>query len=165
MHLFDVNITGKIKFQESEVISKGSEFWVFETEYCKFGIGICYDVRFPDYSQLLCREKGVEFLVFPSAFSITTGSLHWDILRKIRPLDNQAFFAFSSPARPVDDEEMYQAYGHSSVVDPWGKVIADSEHDEEIIVSEVDIAKVYECREQIPWYSQRRTDLYTYKIV
>ena len=165
MHLFDLEIPGKVKFHENEVFSKGSDFCIFETEYCKFGVGVCYDVRFPDYAQLLCREKGAEFLVYPAAYPIHTGTLHWDVLRKIRALDNQAYFTFCSAARPVDDEEMYQTYGHSSIVDPWGKVIVDCEHDEELLISEIDIATVYDCRAQIPWYTQRRKDLYTYKIL
>mmetsp|Transcript_11834 Transcript_11834/g.13454 ORF Transcript_11834/g.13454 Transcript_11834/m.13454 type:complete len:118 (+) Transcript_11834:565-918(+) len=107
---------------------------------------------------------GADFLIFPAAFTKHTGGLHWDILRKGRALDNQAFFAFCSPARP-DDEKRYQPYGHSSVLDPWGKVIADSEHEETIVYSDIDLNLVSECRSQIPCYSQRRNDLYQLKAV
>ena len=75
---------------------------------------------------------GAEFLVFPSLFTVPTGEMHWDILRKIRALDNQAYFAFVSSSRPIDIPELYQPYGGSSVVDPMGQVISDSGYEETI---------------------------------
>ncbi|CAI2377381.1 unnamed protein product [Moneuplotes crassus] len=160
-HLFDVEIPEKdIKIKESDFYEFGDNFGIFETEYCKFGIGICYDARFPDFSQVLCREMGAEFLVMPAVFTAPTGEMHWDILRKTRALDNQAFFAFCSAARPIEDPTLHQCYGHSSIVDPWGKVICDSGHEETIVYSDIDMTIVEECRSQIPCYSQRRHDLY-----
>mmetsp|Transcript_10593 Transcript_10593/g.12055 ORF Transcript_10593/g.12055 Transcript_10593/m.12055 type:complete len:94 (-) Transcript_10593:15-296(-) len=91
--------------------------------------------------------------------------MHWDILRKIRALDNQAYFAFASSARPVENLELYQPYGHSSVVDPWGKVIADSEHEETIVYADIDMNEVENCRNQIPCSTQRREDLYSLKNI
>lgn len=163
MHLFDIDIPGKATFLESEFLKPGNDFGVFDTEYCKFGLGICYDVRFPDFSQVLCRNMGADFLIFPAAFTKHTGELHWDILRKGRALDNQAYFAFCSPARP-EDESRYQAYGHSSVVDPWGKIISECDIKEEILYTDIDLSVVDQCRAQIPCYKQRRTDLYQLKI-
>ena len=98
-HLFDVDIPGKVSIKESKFYAPGDDYGVFDTEFWRFGIGIWYDARFPDYSQALCRDLKAEFLVFPSIFTVPTGELHWDILRKIRALDNQAFFAFCSSAR------------------------------------------------------------------
>ena len=131
-HLFDVDIKNKITIKESDFYTHGNEYAVFDTEYCRFGIGIWYDVRFPDFSQVLCREMGAEFLVFPSLFTVPTGEMRWDILRKIRALDNQAYFAFVSSSRPIDIPELYQPYGGSSVVDPMGQVISDSGYEETI---------------------------------
>ena len=162
-HLFDIDIPGKATFKESEFLRPGTNYAIFNTEHCKFGLGIWYDIRFPDFSQILCRKLGAELLVFPAAFTKHTGSLHWDILRKGRALDNQVFFALCSPARPAD-ETRYQAYGHSSILNPWGKVIADSEHEETIVYSEIDLSMINECRNQIPCYSQRRNDLYQLNI-
>ena len=87
---------------------------------------------------------GANFLVFPSIFTVPTGEMHWDIIRKARALDNQAYFAFASSARPVDNPELYQPYGHSSIVDPWGKIIADSDHEETIVYSDIDMNTVTE---------------------
>ena len=164
VHLFDIDIPGKATFKESDFLKEGTHFSLFDTEYCRFGIGICYDVRFPDFSQVLCRDMGADFLVFPAAFSKHTGTLHWDILRRGRALDNQVHFAFWSGARP-DDETRYQAYGFSSFVNPWGKVTEEWETGEDIVYSDIDISIVDQCRAQIPCYSQRRTDLYQLKIV
>ena len=88
VHLFDISIENGITFKESDFLIAGDKFTTFDTEFCKFGIGICYDVRFPDYAQILAREFNVDFLVYPSAFNTVTGPLHWDILRKARALDN-----------------------------------------------------------------------------
>jgi omega-amidase len=160
VHLFDISIKGGITFKESDFLVSGESFTTFETDFAKFGIGICYDVRFPDYAQILAREYKVDCLVYPSAFNTVTGPLHWDILRKGRALDNQVYFAFCSPARNIDDATSYQAYGHSSVVNPWGKVLADTEHDETIVYSDIDLDEIEKCRSSIPCYAQRRTDLY-----
>jgi len=161
-HLFDIDIPGKITFKESEFLRPGTSFAIFDTEYCRFGLGIWYDVRFPDFSQVLWRDLGADFLIFPSAFSVHTGNLHWDILRKGRALDNQAYFAFCSPARP-EDESRFQAYGSSSIVDPWGKVLTEWDEKEHIVYQDIDINVIEECRAQIPCYSQRRNDLYHVK--
>lgn len=83
-------------------------------------------------------------MVYPCAYPIHTGSLHWNILRTTRALDNQVYVVMASCARPVHTPKMYQTYGHSSVVDPWAKVISDSEHEEDIIYADVDINTVYE---------------------
>lgn len=162
VHLFDIDIPGRATFKESEFLKPGTSFAVFDTEYCKFGIGICYDVRFPDLSQILCREMGAEVLVFPAAFTKPTGEMHWDILRKGRAVDNQCFVTFCSPARP-EDASRYQPYGHSCIVDPWGKVLEECGHEEEIIYSDIDLSVLDEMRSQIPCSTQRRTDLYQLK--
>lgn len=164
MHLFDIDIPGKATFLESEFLKPGTSFATFDTEYCKFGLGICYDVRFPDFSHVLCREMGADFLIFPAAFTKHTGELHWDILRKGRAVDNQAYFAFCSPARP-EDTTRYQTYGHSCILDPWGKILSECDHTEEIIYSDIDLGVIDQCRSQIPCYKQRRTDLYQLKRV
>jgi omega-amidase len=78
-----------------------------------------YDIRFPQYAHLL-RLAGAHLLLYPGAFNMTTGPIHWELLAKARAVDNQAFVAVPSPAR--NPSAGYQAWGHSSVVDPWGKV-------------------------------------------
>lgn len=149
VHLFDIDIPGRATFKESEFLKPGTSFALFDTEYCKFGLGICYDVRFPDFSNILCREMGADFLIFPAAFTKPTGEMHWDILRKGRALDNQSYFAFCSPARP-EDTTRYQCYGYSSVIDPWGKIVDEGDSEESIIYADIDLNMVDQCRAQIP---------------
>lgn len=88
VHLFDIDVPGKITFQESKVLSPGENLTVVRTDYCNIGIGICYDIRFPEMAQLY-RQKGCEILVYPGAFNMTTGPAHWELLQRSRALDNQ----------------------------------------------------------------------------
>ncbi|XP_013875688.1 omega-amidase NIT2 isoform X2 [Austrofundulus limnaeus] len=116
IHLFDIDVPGKIRFQESETLSPGSSLSMFDTPFCKVGVGICYDMRFAELAQLYSR-KGCQLLVYPGAFNMTTGPAHWELLQRARAVDNQVFVATASPAR--DEAASYVAWGHSSVVNPW----------------------------------------------
>ena len=83
--------------------------------------------------------------MYPSAFNTVTGPKHWDILWKARALDNQLYFAFCSPAWNTDDPTSYQAYGYSGVIDPWGKLLKECEHEESIVYVDIDLAEVENC--------------------
>ena len=100
-------------------------------------MGICYDIRFPELSQLY-SESGCDLIIFPGAFNMTTGPLHWELLQRSRACDNQLFVATISPAR--DTAASYVAWGHSTVVDPWGKVIATTEHEAGIVSAVIALA-------------------------
>ena len=91
LHLFDINVPGKITFQESLVLSPGSSLNYFDTPWGRIGLGICYDVRFPELAMVLARKYGILGLVYPGAFNMTTGPLHWELLLRARALDNQIF--------------------------------------------------------------------------
>nr|XP_046155414.1 omega-amidase NIT2 isoform X2 [Oncorhynchus gorbuscha] len=83
IHLFDIDVPGKIRFQESETLSPGSNLSVFDTPYCRVGVGICYDIRFAELAQLYSK-KGCQLLVYPGAFNMTTGPAHWELLQRGR---------------------------------------------------------------------------------
>eukprot|EP00842_Homolaphlyctis_polyrhiza_P005422 jgi/Hompol1/5881/HPOL_000180-RA len=157
VHLFDIDVPGKITFQESKVLSPGSQLTHVDTEYGKLGIGICYDIRFPELAMIAAR-KGCIAMIYPGAFNMTTGPLHWELLQRARALDNQIYVAACSPAR--DASASYIAWGHSSIVDPMGSVIATTDAHEDIVHATIDPAKLAETRQAIPVYSQRRFDLY-----
>lgn len=159
MHLFDIDVPGGITFKESDTLTGGSSMTVFDTEWCKVGVAICYDIRFPELAQLM-RAEGCELLVYPGAFNLTTGPPHWELLQRSRALDQQCYVATASPARADAAVGVYQAWGHSSVIDPWGTVVATTEHDPDVIVQEVDLEKVKTVRQSIPVSQQQRTDLY-----
>jgi len=88
VHLFDIDIPGKITFEESKVLTGGSQLTVVATEFCKIGIGICYDIRFPEMAQIY-RQNGCDLLIYPGAFNMTTGPAHWQLLQQGRAIDNQ----------------------------------------------------------------------------
>lgn len=163
MHLFDIDVPGKIKFKESDTLSPGSSVTTFDVSIgqnlpaFKVGLGICYDLRFPEYAQL-CASRGVKMLIYPGAFNTVTGPVHWELLQRGRALDNQLFVVTCSPARNPDSK--YQAWGGSSVVDPWGTVLATTGHDSAIVAATVDMSRVEEVRASIPIRMQKRLDIY-----
>ena len=159
IHLFDIDIPGKITSKESETFQAGSQITVFNAGNVKIGMAICYDIRFPELS-LLMANKGAEILYYPAAFNQITGPLHWELLIRSRALDNQVFVLGVSPATFTQDKNFYQAWGHSSVVDPMGKVLATCEAEPNVIYQEIDLEYIEEIRMQLPYQKQKRYDLY-----
>lgn len=157
MHLFDIDIPGEITFKESDSLSAGNQFAVIDVKSFKIGFGICYDVRFEELAKVY-RKKGCNLLIYPGAFNMKTGPLHWELLARSRANDNQCYTAMISPAR--DESADYIAWGHSMIVDPWAKVLKTCATGEDIIIEELDAAVVDKVRSNIPIYSQRRGDLY-----
>ncbi|CAJ0757093.1 8598_t:CDS:10 [Entrophospora sp. SA101] len=166
VHLFDIDIPGKITFQE---------------KYGKMGLGICYDIRFPEMAMIAARketmnkewieiigngvkeiEKNDEHccvaMIYPGAFNLTTGPLHWELLQRARAADNQFFVVTCSPAR--DMKANYHAWGHSTIVDPSGKILATTGHEEDIVYADIDLEQINFFRQAIPLNNQRRFDIY-----
>ncbi|WP_077367919.1 carbon-nitrogen hydrolase family protein [Anaerosalibacter sp. Marseille-P3206] len=157
VHLFDIQVENGIKFKESDTLGYGKEVTVFPTEFCKIGVAICYDMRFPELIRLMALE-GAEVIIVPAAFNMTTGPAHWELLVRTRALDNQVYFIAASPAR--NQSASYHAYGHSSVVNPWGTVISEADEKECIIYGDIDLELVQRVRRELPLLNHRRTDLY-----
>lgn len=157
MHLFDIDIPGKMTFKESDVLSPGDSFTSFSTDKCNVGVGICYDIRFAEMG-IVYRDLGCQLLVYPGAFNMTTGPAHWEALSRARALDNQVYVATVSPAR--DETASYVAWGHSTVMDPWGSVVAKTDEKEGIVYADIDLDKLKTIRDQVPITKQRRNELY-----
>lgn len=157
MHLFDINVEGGVYFMESDTLSPGNQVTVFDTEFGKIGLAICYDIRFPELSRLMSLE-GAELIILPAAFNMTTGPAHWELSIRMRALDNQVYFAAAAPAR--NTEASYVAYGHSMVSDPWGRIVASTDEKESIIYADIDKDVIKSVREQLPLLKHRRTDIY-----
>ena len=160
MHLFDIDVKGKIYFKESDTLSAGSNFTVIETELATIGIGICYDIRFVELSRIMTLN-GAEILIFPGAFNLTTGPAHWEILFKSRALDNQVYTIGVAPA--LDETANYNSFGHSIAVNPWGEVIEELDFEEDLKIVEIDLNEIKRIREEIPILKNRRCDLYEIK--
>ncbi|EFA77492.1 nitrilase 2 [Heterostelium album PN500] len=161
IHLFDINVPGKITFRESEILSPGETPTIIELgDGVRLGVGICYDIRFPELAMLYAKE-GCQILVYPGAFNMTTGPAHWELLQRGRAVDNQVYVAAVSPAR--NPKSTYTAWGHSTVVSPWGDIVSTTEHDPTIIYANIELAKVKEMRTNIPVYQQKKLTT-TFKI-
>ncbi|PRT56523.1 putative hydrolase NIT3 [Wickerhamiella sorbophila] len=158
IHLFDIDVPGKIRFKESDILSPGNTETLIDLEgYGKVGLGICYDIRFPELAARAAR-RGAFAMIYPGAFNTTTGPLHWQLLARSRAVDNQVFVLVDSPAR--DMSSSYHAYGHSQAVDPWGAVLTEAAEDECIVYATLDPAAIADVRQSIPVSSQRRFDVY-----
>ncbi|KAJ7489966.1 carbon-nitrogen hydrolase [Mycena galericulata] len=157
VHLFDIDIPGKITFRESETLTGGATTNFFDTDFARIGLGICYDVRFPELAMISARQ-GCHVLIYPGAFNMTTGPLHWELLQRARAVDNQVFMAMCSPAR--DLTAGYHAWGHSMVVDPMANILVEAADAEDIIYTDIDPALLQSARAGIPVTVQRRFDVY-----
>lgn len=134
MHLFDIDVRGGIRFKESDVLSAGNKLTMLNLDGFKIGIGICYDIRFEEFARIY-RNNGCDMLLYPAAFNMTTGPLHWELLQRARANDLQVFVATISPARDPSSE--YVAWGHSTIVDPWGKIVNKAQEDESVVVADL----------------------------
>ncbi|MCF2683284.1 carbon-nitrogen hydrolase family protein [Faecalicatena contorta] len=161
VHLFDIDVEGQY-FKESDTLSSGDQVTVFETEFCKMGICICYDFRFPELSRLMA-EQGAKIILVPGAFNMTTGPAHWELLFRQRAVDNQVYAVGTAPAR--DERASYHSWGHSIVTDPWGNVVMEMDEKEHVVLTEIDLDKVEKIREQLPLLKQLRRDVYEWKTL
>lgn len=157
VHLFDVNIAGGQRFQESKTLSPGDRITVFDTEFGKVGLCICFDFRFQELAKIMA-DRGAQMIVVPAAFNMTTGPAHWELLFRMRAVDNQVFTLGTAPAR--NEAEPYVSYANSILADPWGSVLARAGAGEEILTAEIDFAQNQAIRQQLPIRSARRGDLY-----
>lgn len=153
MHLFDVYLNESEYYQESEKIVAGSELAIFDSPIGKIGLGICYDLRFPELFRAL-SEKGVEVLIIPSAFTIPTGKLHWEILNRVRALENLAYVVAVNQLGKRHNG--HGTYGHSIVVDPWGEVIAQLKDEPGLLMAEIELEHLKYIRERFPALSHRK---------
>lgn len=157
VHLFDINVQGGQRFCESDVFTPGEDVTVFEADGHRFGLCICFDIRFPELFRRMAL-KGAEAIFVPAAFNMTTGPMHWELSFRMRAVDNQLFTVGAAPAR--DEQGCYVSYAHSIVCSPWGKVLAQAGTDPELLVAELDLSENERVRAQLPLLSARRPDVY-----
>jgi predicted amidohydrolase len=156
VHLFDVDLD-TVKVKESEVFAAGERPLVVDLPFCRLGVAICYDLRFPEVFRFF-EDQGVEVVALPAAFSRTTGRAHWHVLLRARAVDHQAFVAAACPA-PVEGSG-YVAYGHSLIADPWGDILAEAGEGEEMVTARLSAEKLEKVRRELPVLKHRRPDLY-----
>ena len=158
VHLFDIDVKGGQSFKESETLTAGNCITTFETEFCTFGLCICYDFRFPELGRLMALN-GAEVILVPAAFNMTTGPAHWKTMFLSQALNNQFFAVGTAPARDI--KTPYTSWGHSIVATPWGQPLKQMDEKQGVQITELDLSQVAEVREQLPLLKHRRTDVYT----
>ncbi len=156
VHLFDVDLPG-MRFHESHTFSPGSEVTVFDTPCGKMGLAVCFDVRFPELFRAMA-VRGARVILLPAQFNLTTGPAHWELALRSRAVDNECFVVGAAAARY--EGFSYECWGHSTVVDPLGAVLASCDEREQLLLAELDLNRVDEARRQLPTFLHLRRDVY-----
>lgn len=156
VHLFDIDVKGGQTFKESDTLTAGDSDTVFDTEFGKIGVMLCFDIRFPELSRMMVND-GAKVIFVPAAFNMTTGPAHWELSFRTRALDNQIYMVGCAPARDVSAG--YISWGHSIVTDPWGRVTGMLDENEGILLAELDMDYEEQVREELPLLKSRRKDM------
>ncbi|KMT20719.1 hypothetical protein BVRB_1g006930 isoform B [Beta vulgaris subsp. vulgaris] len=159
LHLFDYYESAEALFKESDSFTAGDTPTVVDTDVGRIGIGICHDIRFPELA-MLYRAKGADLIIYPGAFNMSTGKMLWELETKARAIDNQVFVAVCSPCQ--DSAGSYTIWGHSMIVGPSGEIKGRAEHEETIVVAEINYAENQLQREIFPLQNQHKEEIYKF---
>ncbi len=158
-HLFDVEAAAGESYRESRSIAPGSNAPVVTTAAgVRWGLSICYDLRFAEHYRALA-DRGAQVLTVPAAFTRTTGAAHWEVLLRARAIENQCFVVAADQCGTHASGR--QTFGHSMIIDPWGRVLAQAGDEPAVITASLDMDELQELRKRFPVYQHRRTDGYT----
>jgi predicted amidohydrolase len=155
VHLFDVDLPGRVTVQESATRAPGREVVTAATDIGALGLSICYDLRFPELYRRLARA-GAEVLLVPSAFTYPTGAAHWEVLVRARAVENQCFVIAADQAGT--SPQGFADWGDSMVVDPWGRVLARAGDGEAVVTAEIDLDYLARVRRELPALAHVRLD-------
>jgi predicted amidohydrolase len=147
IHLFDVDLPGRVRVQESARRIAGTEAVSAHTPLGTVGLTICYDVRFPELYRQLTFD-GTKIITVPSAFTFTTGEAHWEVLIRARAIENQVYII--APAQFGPNVHGFSDYGNSMIVDPWGRVLARAADQEGVVVAPIDLEYLEKVRTEVP---------------
>ena len=148
LHVFDVDLPGGETYRESASVRPGVGATVAETPWGRLGLSICYDVRFPHLYRALAKT-GATMIAVPAAFTCPTGEAHWETLLRARAIETGAFVL--APAQGGAHEDGRQTWGRSTIVGPWGEIIANADHDDPCVVAAtLDLTAVQRARQAVP---------------
>ena len=155
IHLFDVRVdeTAEETYRESDCFTPGREVVVARTDPGNIGLSVCYDLRFPELYRQMQREN-VQIIAAPSAFTARTGEAHWETLIKARAIENLCYLIASNQGGSHANGR--ETWGHSMIIDPWGKVLARLDKGEGVVTAEIDLAKQTRLRALFPALSHIR---------
>jgi deaminated glutathione amidase len=153
IHLFDIDLPGRVTVKESEAKMPGSEVVTSAIELGTVGLSVCYDVRFPELYRRLVYA-GATIITIPSAFTFPTGEAHWEVLMRARAIENQCYVL--APAQFGTNVHGFADYGNSMIVDPWGRVLARAGDQEGVLVAPIDLEYLDRVRRELPSLSHAR---------
>ncbi|WCL47824.1 carbon-nitrogen hydrolase family protein [Leptospira sp. GIMC2001] len=157
MHLFDSNPGDGVEYKESNTVQAGEQLPmpVQLGDLGKFSSLVCYDLRFPELFRHLSK-LGTEVIFLPAAFTKLTGEAHWEVLLRSRAIENLCYVVAPAQTGVHDSSGKRKTYGHSMIIDPWGKIVESIGDEIGYAMAEIDITKIYEARSKIPALSHRR---------
>jgi len=147
IHMFDVDLEGGESYRESRTYRPGEQAVLADLPWGRLGVTICYDLRFPALYRALA-EAGATMLTVPSAFTVQTGEAHWHVLNRARAIENGSFLF--AAAQCGQHESRRETYGHSLIVDPWGRILAEGGVEPGVVMAEIDLGEVAKARSRIP---------------
>ncbi len=147
IHLFDIDLPGRVTAKESAVRVPGSEVVCVGTSVGAVGLSICYDLRFPELYRRLAFE-GAKIIVVPSCFTFPTGEAHWESLLRARAIENQAYVI--APAQFGINVHGFSDYGNSMIIDPWGRVLGRGSDQEGVVTAPIDLHYLDRVRSELP---------------
>jgi predicted amidohydrolase len=154
IHMFDVDLPTGERHRESALYTPGEQATVADIPWGRLGLTICYDVRFP-YLHRALAQGGAEMIAVPAAFTRPTGEAHWEVLLRARAIETASFVL--APAQGGTHEDGRATWGHSVIIDPWGRVLARAEGDEPgVITADIDLGEVAKARAAIPALANER---------
>jgi len=153
IHLFDIDLPGRVTIKESDAKMPGAEVITAATALGTIGLSICYDLRFPELYRRLAFA-GARILTIPSAFTFPTGEAHWDALIRARAIENQCYVI--APAQFGANVHGFSDYGNSMIVDPWGRVLARASDQEGVVVAPLDMEYLERVRRELPSLTHAR---------
>lgn len=147
IHMFDVDLPGGETYRESNSYKPGTSARIADLPWCKLGMTICYDLRFP-YLYRALAQAGVSMITVPAAFTKVTGEAHWHILLRARAIETGCYVL--AAAQGGDHEVGRSTFGHSLIISPWGEILAEAGVDPSVIFADIDLSRVADARERIP---------------
>ncbi len=160
MHMFDVEVGG-ITYRESEHELPGEEIVLAPAGELEVGLTVCYDLRFPELFRILAL-RGATAVTVPAAFTATTGRDHWEVLLRARAIEDQLFVIAAGQFGEAAPQ--FSSWGHSMIVDPWGRVLDSIADGEGHAIADLDLGELERIREQIPSLANRRAGAYEWPV-
>ena len=156
LHMFDVEVEGT-QYRESEHERAGDEIVSAAAGELELGMTVCYDLRFPELFRILAL-RGATAFTMPAAFTAVTGRAHWELLLRARAVENAAFVI--AAGQFGTSEPHFESWGHSMIVDPWGRILTGLDEGEGYACADLDLAELERVRESIPALANRMADAY-----